>query len=298
MRRVPVVNERLKRRDGEGERAHRAFLLWAMQAPDARNGRAVARAVKSADNAVRKWRKVWMWDFRTEDPTSDTQAGALYSALYHRVTGGAEVTLVADWMAFEYAPPGIAADTGVEYRNLDPVSDDRTQLAKAVDAHLENDRRIAETEDQKRRRRLETLLDVSETRLINDFVADQNRKPQCPKCGKPGPVCSDHPGVAAVLPEERVKVRVADLPHIIRGRAYLAATRAPATSGKANAGADVARSRRVEHMIEQGYEPSVALKAEYEELGLIIDTLRDHAEGSNVVRFPAPHPKPEESTGG
>ena len=293
MRRIPNVNAGLKRRDGESDRAHRAMLLWAMQAPDARNMRATARAVKSSDNAIRKWKVVWAWERRTEDPTSDVQAGTMYAALYHAMTGGAEVTLVAEWMAYEYAPPGTK---GSEVEDVHP-----TPFAKAVDAHLENDRILAETDDSKRRRRLEALLDVAETRLLNDLVSDQQRGPSL--TGIPAGIDAETwqklpAAVRAQLltPAAKVPVRVADVQHLVRGRAYLAATRAPTTDGKQNRGADLARSRLVERMIEQGHEPAVALKAEYEELGLIIDTLRDHAEASNVVRFPA-RSSPGESTG-
>lgn len=296
MRRLPTVNKRLNRRDGENERAHRGFLLWAMQAPDARNMRAVARATKTSDNSVRKWRKGWMWDYRTEDPTSDVQAATMYAALYHRATGGAEVTLVAEWMGFEYVPPGTE---GSEVEDVKP-----SPLAQAVDAHLENDQRIAKTADQRRRERLEAVLDLSETAILNDLLNDQKAS-VAGVGGRPAGFTDEEwlalPAKARTLlaapAERKVKLKVADVQHIVRARAYLNATKAPVGDSKASQGQNVARSRLVERMIEQGADPAVALQAEYVELGLILDTLRDHASSSNVVRFPG-RAEPEGATGG
>lgn len=242
----PIVNARLARRDGENERAHRAFLLWAMQAEGARNMRATARAVTASDNAVRKWKVAWEWESRVEDPTSDTQAATMFAQLYHVKTGGAEVLIVADTMAFEY---------------VGPATEDVSVVGRAVDAHIENDARIRQSDDEIRRQRLETVLDATETQLLVELAKPEK--------------------------ERTIQVKLSDLPHVIRGRAYLNATRAPTGTTKASAGEDRARSYRVEKAVADGVDPLYALKAESDEIALIIETMINHEEASNVVAFPS-----------
>ena len=54
----------LDQRQNESDMAYEAFLLWAMQTPDARSNRLLARSLSTAESNVRMWRKKYGWEMR------------------------------------------------------------------------------------------------------------------------------------------------------------------------------------------------------------------------------------------
>jgi hypothetical protein len=54
----------LEQRQNESDTAYEAFLLWAMQTPDARSNRLLARSLSTAESNVRMWRKKYGWEMR------------------------------------------------------------------------------------------------------------------------------------------------------------------------------------------------------------------------------------------
>lgn len=86
----------LDRRPREREKHHRALLLYAMQHPEKRSTRAVARALSVGESTVRGWRRRLHWDERSSGPESEESAVALYRRLYLPSHGPAELPEVAD----------------------------------------------------------------------------------------------------------------------------------------------------------------------------------------------------------
>lgn len=84
----------LTRQPRESERAHRAMLLWAMQAPKLRNQRAVGRALDRAATTIREFKVRWSWDTRCQSGTVESQAQALYRELYFDKYGISEIEAV------------------------------------------------------------------------------------------------------------------------------------------------------------------------------------------------------------
>ena len=61
---VESVPEPLRQGERESDQAHTAFLLYAMQAPDDRSNRLIARTLGTAESNVRHWRTKYRWKER------------------------------------------------------------------------------------------------------------------------------------------------------------------------------------------------------------------------------------------
>ncbi len=268
----------LIRRDGEPERAHRAFLLWAMQAQRRRSFRATGRALGSkSGSSERKWCTVWDWKARVgEDPSTESKAAELYAQKYHGRYGGREVRQIADNMDINYVPPGKT-----------------TKVAEAVEAHdaLEGARKM-----QLRKKRAGDVLDASLARfsdqLIGEPLVGQDGKPVLDRNGKQVRYGFDY--------------RPSDLPGIVRG--YQALNQLGGgmlgipevdTGSGGSIGDNVARSERVRQAEEKGVAVLPALIEDLEEMRVIAEVMLEHeaaqaeetkktagAGGYNVVQRP------------
>ena len=75
---------------------HRGLLLFAMQHPERRSVRAVARALSVSESTIRGWVKQKDWDLRCDGPEAEEHAVALYRRLYLQDHGPVELPEVAD----------------------------------------------------------------------------------------------------------------------------------------------------------------------------------------------------------
>ena len=61
---TPGTPRQLTQLPTESDSAYEALLLWAMQTPDARSNRLIARSMGTAESNVRLWRKKYDWEMR------------------------------------------------------------------------------------------------------------------------------------------------------------------------------------------------------------------------------------------
>ena len=86
----------LARLEDEKEQAHRAFLLFAMQAPKKRSQRCVSKAVSVSAPTIGDWKKRFMWEERIKEagPAHDSIAQKTYNELYFKKMGMRELAVV------------------------------------------------------------------------------------------------------------------------------------------------------------------------------------------------------------
>jgi len=82
--------------DGEKAKHHRAFLLYAMQAPNKRSMRATAQAVGCSTPTISEWKKKFEWADRmlNTGPAHDSIAQRTYQELYFEELGMREIAVV------------------------------------------------------------------------------------------------------------------------------------------------------------------------------------------------------------
>jgi len=121
----------------ESARAHRAFLLWAMQDDDRRSVRAAGRAVGRAEATAREWRGRWSWNTRLEQAgeLAAVKAATVYRARYYPEYKLREVVEVEDRMAAPFTP-----DTPIPASVADAVRD-AVKPDTRTDALIERERR-------------------------------------------------------------------------------------------------------------------------------------------------------------
>ncbi len=88
----------LDRRKKEKHLQHRALLLWAMQHPDKRSLRAVARAIARPESTLRGWMRTKNWAGRGSDPDSEDMAIVIYRRLYLKEWGKIEIPEVQQFV--------------------------------------------------------------------------------------------------------------------------------------------------------------------------------------------------------
>lgn len=245
----------LTQRPGESLAAHRAFLLWMMQAPSKRSSRATARAMDYSDARVRQWRQLYGWEERSQamGAGSDTLAARAYAMQYHRLSASKEVALVAKYMVVQYLPPGSPAPglaAGPPQAAPPPLS----EKAKAVELH---DHAAEEEVRGRRTRQTHLILDAVTARLADALGRDKD--------GKLKPF----------------KVGVPDLLVVQKLRRDLDANTVAGGTGN-----PLATSVRVEQAAQSGGDVLGALAEDHAELGLILGTLQTATEASNVLPFP------------
>jgi hypothetical protein len=136
----PSVWERSPRESG---RAHRAFLLWAMQDDDRRSVRAAGRAVGRAEATAREWRKRWGWNDRIKraGELASIQSATVYRARYYPEHKLREVVEIEERMAAPFTPdapiPSSVADQVREAVKPTPTDQaKRDRQARTRRAHV------------------------------------------------------------------------------------------------------------------------------------------------------------------
>lgn len=239
----------MHRREGEDERHHRAFLLYAMQEGERRSLRAVARALNASDNSVRKWRQQGGWHKRLDDPEHCRHACDLYAELYHRKLGGRDIAIIKENLGAEYVPPDEA---------------EKSRVARAVDLYEQVDREEAmytfQREANKRNDRLRKVLDGTMARVAQGIASNEIKV-------KPSDLGTVIRGYE--LLERSETRRLSMMP----------------TAGEGEGNQErIATSQRVLQAQARGTDVLAALEADAEELLLVLRTLRAHEEESNVAR--------------
>lgn len=251
------IPESMRPLDGEDERHHRAFLLYAMQSDDEardltqrRSLRAVARVLPASDNSVRKWREKFNWHERIQDPNHCQQACDLYAEMYHPKLGGRDVAIIQERLGGTYQEPG---------------HKDKTERARAVDLFEQVERESIAAqyrkESDERYERLKTVLDATVVRIAQE------------------------------LQREDSKVRVGDLGVVLRGFKELEESRIRLLSMLPSEddvpGGEQAEpmsvSQRVLQVRAKGGNELEAIRDDLAELSQIVDTMLTHEEHSNVV---------------
>ncbi len=90
------IKTSLARREDEKEQAHRAFLLYAMQAPKKRSQRAVSKAVSVSAPTIGDWKKRFEWEDRILNggAAHDVIAQKTYNELYFKKQGMREIAVI------------------------------------------------------------------------------------------------------------------------------------------------------------------------------------------------------------
>lgn len=173
--REPATGSPLDQQERESERAHRSFLLWAMQEPTVRNLSAAARAVGRAESTAREWRRRWGWDARVTalGAASDSQAIAAYRRWYYPKWKLREVVEVEEHLAAPFRPeavvsPSVAAEVREQIRGTGPREAEVEARKKAKRRHMALvdgalglvARRVAAGEVKVTLRDIPTLLDL------------------------------------------------------------------------------------------------------------------------------------------
>lgn len=269
---APQQLHRLKA-EGEGERHHRAFLLYAMQDPNNRSLRAVCRATKASDNSVRKWREKYRWEDRMGDPETCRHACDLYAELYHAKSGGREIGVIRDRLGSPYVAPDEEA---------------KSELARAVDLHEQLDRESAAAafnrKAAERNKKLQQVLDA-QLAVIGAQLAQVGREiAKAQQEGRP----VELPAGMAIKPS--------DVSTVIRGLEMLERSEARRLAmlpsggdddqGGGQGGQVVPVSQRVLQAREQGGDELAAIEDDLEELLMIVRTAREHERSSNVIPLP------------
>lgn len=266
--------DQLQRRkaEGEGERHHRAFLLYAMQDPP-RSLRAVSRATKASDNSVRKWRTKYEWEDRLGDPETCRHACDLYASLYHTKSGGREVEVIKERLGAPYVPPG---------------TDQMTETARAIDLHDQIDRESAAAAYSRkaadRARKLQQVLDAqlavigAQVAQIGQAIAKAQRE-KAPLELPPG-----------------MSLKPSDIGIVIRGLEMIEKSEArrlamlPTGEDDGQGGGQgsqvVPVSQRVLQARESGGDELAAMEEDLTELLSIVRTAREHERSSNVIPLP------------
>jgi hypothetical protein len=245
----------MQRQPDEDERHHRAFLLYAMQDPEQRSLRAVARAISASDNSVRKWRGKHDWHSRMQDPEHCRHACDLFASTYHAKMGGREVSIIQERLGAPYVPPGHA---------------EKSEVARSVDLYEQVDREEAlaafDRRAQQRNERLRKVLDATLGKVGRGLV-DGDIKP------RPSDIRTVLRGYEML--EKAEQRRLAMMPSADEGDAEGDGVRE-----------SVATSQRVLQAQQRGGDVLRALEEDAEELLLVVRTMREHENHSNVVAFP------------
>lgn len=257
--------EAMHRREGEDERHHRAFLLYAMQSEENRSLRATARALGASDNSVRKWRKKHDWHDRMTDPEHCRHACDLYASTYHAKLGGRDVAIIQERLGAPYVAPG---------------EEEKSEIARSVDLYDRVDREEAAAAFDKAARsrndRLRTVLDATLGRVAKGLTDGEIK----PRPSDLGTVIRGYK-----LLEESEARRLNMLPS------------ADDEENGGGQGENVATSQRVLQAQANGEDVLDALHEDAEELVLLLGALRTHERESNLVPFRRPGQKPAEGTG-
>lgn len=163
----PHTGPTLHRRPREREQPHRALLLWAMQHPDRRSLRAVARALGRGASTVHNWQHTNDWTARAAVPGSENAAVAEYRRLYLADYGPVELPKVAGRMVVPLARDPDAPGTG--------ASDAASRVRPAVGQELARRRSDKEAVRRQHLELIDAALGQYKRQLAAGEVAVQPR---------------------------------------------------------------------------------------------------------------------------
>lgn len=235
---------------GEGDRQHRALLLWAMQHDERRSQKSTARAVGVAVSTIRKWAAEHSWTARVQGTSgrADERAVRLYRELYIEAYGPTELPEVAT---------RVVVPLGVTPREVKerPPSEVEENLAEA-------DRRVRE--EILRKRKADDELRQRHVKLVDGAIGY----------------------VVKAMQEGKIRVSLRDIPALFSVRAMLTGVANEASQGTSGP----IESMRVRVAREQGTDFLDAVAEDVEELGVIVSTLRGRRAAPAEEEGPAPGP--------
>ena len=155
----------LERRHKEHLLHHRGLLLFAMQHPDNRSLRAVARATGKSESTARGWQRRNDWGERAKGPTAEEEAIALYRRLYLKLHGAVELPEVADRVVVP-----MSAQIGQEPPSSE-VAEDIRQSDQIVSREI-NRRKV---NDEKARDQHVSLVDGALGYVVGEMKAGRIR---------------------------------------------------------------------------------------------------------------------------
>lgn len=156
----PRGPDTLDRWPGEGKQNHRALLLWAMQRPDDRSMRAVARSVAMGATTIRKWAARYRWEERASAPNAEEEAIRVYRDQYVEEWGKVDMPEIQPRCSFMVAagkgapPPSDVSETLLAARARQEVTKQLSQQRAAEEAQAEVDRRRGEQLNELKREHL------------------------------------------------------------------------------------------------------------------------------------------------
>ena len=132
------AENKLHRLDSEPEQAHRAFLLWTMQAKTHRNKRAVGRAIGKSHTTIGNYMSKFKWEERATNFTDEAEAQQLYRSLYMPKFGMNEISAVQKYIATPLSTSGTVERSVGE------------SVQKAIDKTASKDGTVFEKEVQRK----------------------------------------------------------------------------------------------------------------------------------------------------
>lgn len=234
----------MERWPGERHTHHRALLLYAMQAPSLRSGRAVGKAVGISEATARNWKKKSKWDARLstyDHEETDEIALSMYRRLYMMDYGEAELPQVAKNIlrplgAHTLKDEGAMAAHEATKRAQNAVGDSMHAVEQVTARAVADNRRDARKDAERHIR----LIDASLGLIARKLKADE------------------------------LRVNVRDIPLLIESRDRLFNV----VSGNTGSGAPVVESARVKQARELGTDLIEALHEDALEMVVILGALR------------------------
>ena len=223
---------------------HRAMLLWAMQGPDLRSQRKVAKAHGAAEGSIRNWKRTRMWEERLahHGKSADQYALDLYREAYMAEYGKIELPYV---LSNVVRPVG-----GLDL-------DDPTAVA---------------AEEARNRARAATGTTVAEVEQASRKVAADRKRDSRREAEKHIRLVDGALGlIARKMKANEIRVGVRDIPVLLECREKLERS----VSGVSDDGAGrVVQSARVKHAKETGGDVLTAMFEDAEEVVLILGALQ------------------------
>ena len=225
---------------------HRAMLLWAMQGPDVRSQRKVAKAMGASEASVRNWKKTRMWMQRVEHHKvhADQYALDLYRDLYMKDFGPVELPVVL------------------------------VNVVRPVGALALNDPAAAAAEQARERARTATGTTVTEVEQAARQVHATRKVNNTKEAQKHIRLVDGALGLLArKMKANEIRVSVRDIPVLLECRERLSRV----VAGTDDAVGRVVQSARVKHAKETGGDVLDAMYQDAEEVVLILGALRTKA---------------------
>jgi hypothetical protein len=155
----------LERRKNEKHIQHRGLLLYAMQHPDKRSVRCVARAIGRPESTLRGWIKTRDWFDRSSAANAENDAVSIYRRLYLKKYGHIELPEVK----INVVVPLSTVQKG------DPPESPATAAVRAADAKVEHEILRRETNERQLRDNHIQLIDGALGYVVGEMKAGRIR---------------------------------------------------------------------------------------------------------------------------